>query len=373
MMHTYVPTTDLLQPIQTVADEQHNTQDFDQTSPLRVMLDAVPDTVLILDDKRQVVFVNEAGVSALGLESWQAALGEYLGELIGCIHAGESLGGCGTTKSCRTCGAAKAIVNSLRGSENGQECHIQLADGAMLYMRVWAKPLAIKGKAYTIFTIKDVQEEKHRQDLDGIFFHDILNVAGVVFGFAKLLEEDAENALPLAANLSHAAQRLIDEITTQRALLAAENGSLRPDFTDIEVSPFLHEISEQYERHLDRHIQVIEPANSASLINDSTLLGRVIGNMVKNAAEASKSSDVVTLSYTTTSREIVFAVHNQAYMPPAAQMQIFNRGFSTKDERRGLGTYSMKMLSEQYMKGRVWFESTPTEGTTFYAAYPLGQ
>lgn len=69
--------------------------------------------------------------------------------------------------------------------------------------------------------------------------------------------------------------------------------------------------------------------------------------------------------------QVTFTVQNPTYMPRNVQLQIFNRSFSTKGKGRGLETYSIKLLSERYLGGRVWFESTPEAGTTFYAAYPI--
>ena len=37
---------------------------------------------------------------------------------------------------------------------------------------------------------------------------------------------------------------------------------------------------------------------------------------------------------------------------------------------RGLGTYSMRLLTEQFLHGSVGFASA-AEGTTFFARYPL--
>jgi len=42
-------------------------------------------------------------------------------------------------------------------------------------------------------------------------------------------------------------------------------------------------------------------------------------------------------------------------------MQVFNRSFSIKGGDRGLGTYSIKLLSERYLNGEVGF--TSEEGT----------
>jgi len=68
----------------------------------------------------------------------------------------------------------------------------------------------------------------------------------------------------------------------------------------------------------------------------------------------------------TQNKEVLFWVHNSTHMPEETQSQIFKRSFSTKGKSRGLGTYSIRLLSEEYLGGKVWFESTPEKGTTFY-------
>ena len=55
-------------------------------------------------------------------------------------------------------------------------------------------------------------------------------------------------------------------------------------------------------------------------------------------------------------------------MPRSAQLQIFQRSFSSKGDGRGLGTYSVKLLTERYLGGSVAFDSTLEQGTTFRGA-----
>ncbi len=67
----------------------------------------------------------------------------------------------------------------------------------------------------------------------------------------------------------------------------------------------------------------------------------------------------------------MFAVKNSGYIPHDHQLQLFKRSFSTKGTGRGLGTYSIKLLTEKYLEGKVWFESSVEKGTAFFAWYPL--
>lgn len=58
-------------------------------------------------------------------------------------------------------------------------------------------------------------------------------------------------------------------------------------------------------------------------------------------------------------------------MPSTVQNQVFQRSFSTKGAGRGLGTFSIRLLTENYLGGEVGFTSTAGSGTVFRAAYPL--
>jgi signal transduction histidine kinase len=87
--------------------------------------------------------------------------------------------------------------------------------------------------------------------------------------------------------------------------------------------------------------------------------------MVKNALEACKEDERVTLSSQLSKGGVSFSVHNPGQMPREVQLQLFKRSFTTKGTGRGLGTYSMKLLTERYLKGKISFASSETDGTTF--------
>lgn len=88
---------------------------------------------------------------------------------------------------------------------------------------------------------------------------------------------------------------------------------------------------------------------------------------------ASGDFDVVSLYSRKLDNDVEFAVHNNGVMPEDMQLQIFQRSFSTKGSNRGIGTYSIKLFTERYLKGKVWFTSEKDEGTTFYVRYSLYQ
>lgn len=367
-----------------VLREQH---DLIASLPLlRPFLDATPDIFLVLNEQRQIVFANRPLLDLLGLDDDAAISGERPGEALDCVHASETAGGCGTTAFCRTCGAVHAILASLDHRHSVQECRISTRGGEALDLRVYAQPLVLEGQTYSLFVVQDIRHEKRRRALEHIFFHDLLNTAGGIIGFADLLHEELANGAASALNgtserlqtLTHhirwMGRRLADEITAQQQLLAAERGELVVEWQPVETLALLRNEQTTYQQHpiaRERQIVLHPQTENHLLTSDAALLRRVLGNMVKNALEALKPGETVTLHSYREGDEVVFTVHNPGHMPPAAQLQVFQRSFSTKGSGRGLGTYSIRLLSERYLGGRVSFHSTPEDGTTFTARYPL--
>ncbi len=346
--------------------------------PLMIkMLDAVPDIVLVLNRERQIVYANQSLCRNLNIKDEEKAsvFGMRPGEVWQCAHAFESESGCGTTVFCGTCGAAKAIVSSQKNMADVQECRIiQDQKGDALDLRIWANPLDMGGTLFTVVTVTDISHEKRREFLERIFFHDILNTAGGLRGSAELIREASPGELDEFKDIIlRLSNDLIEEIQAQQQLAAAENEALAAHPSAFNTWDFLEEIANTYTGHevaRGRHIRIADESYGRTIITDRALLRRVVGNMVKNALEASPCGGTVTIGCEATDRGIAFWVHNAEFMELDTQLQIFQRSFSTKGTGRGLGTYSIKLLTERYLKGRVSFITSPEKGTVFKTVCP---
>ena len=339
------------------------------------LLGASPDIFLILNEQRQIVFANEPTAAILGVERPEEIFGLRVGEAVQCEHADLEPGGCGTSEFCRECGALQAMMTSLSGRRAVRECRITRENGDSLDLRVTARPLAFDGRPFTTFAITDIADEKRRRVLERIFFHDILNTAGGMLGIAELLAEATPEELdeykPLVYTLSHS---LVDEIRAQQTLSAAEAGELSTEPIRLNSLSLLYELVAAYTNHevAIGRVLVVEAGTPAICFeSDKALVRRVVGNMIKTALEASQPGQQVTVGCRQTDDSVEFAVHNPNEMPRSVQLQIFQRSFSTKGSGRGLGTYSMRLLTEHYLHGSVGFTSSADEGTTFFARYPL--
>ena len=349
---------------------------FENAPFARKLIDAGLGFAMVLNQHRQIIHVNDSFADYLHQRGASLTIGQRPGEAIGCVHGAESVGGCGTTDGCRYCGAAHIVATGLRGHTRVAECRIQtLESGDDLELLVRITPLDIHGETFLIFSAVDVSDEKRRVALERVFFHDIANTAGGINGLARLIhatptEVTTRKYAPL---LEAASDSLIDEIASHRELACAERGDLHARPSLFRVAPLLHELAGLCVAHAagrGRHVELASASENLLIHSDRVLLMRVLVNLIKNALEAEPAGSTVTVGVVREGPEVVFSVHNPSVMPHDVQMQIFQRSFSTKGAGRGLGTYSIRLLTERYLCGSVSFESTPDVGTLFHVRCP---
>jgi K+-sensing histidine kinase KdpD len=347
---------------------------------LQNILDSIPNVVLILNSNRQIVFGNQAYFHGMNEESYVEKLGLRPGELLGCIHSAEMAAGCGTAESCKFCGAVSVILESNRKvTKISREARLTSESNNELKsydFNITASPLKIGEKTFTIVVLEDISHLKRKEALESIFFHDLLNKAGSLNCFCENLTlpakaEKSNKIIEIAANLS---AEIVEEINTHRSILEAEKGDLKVSKTKVLSKVLIENVVRQIKFHTvsyEKHITIHPDTENIAIFTDYYLLSRVIMNMLKNALEATSREGVIVVSSRNTINSIQFWVHNERHMEEDTMHQVFQRSYSTKGPKRGLGTYSMKLLGENYLGGKISFESTKEKGTTFYIDLPL--
>ncbi|KHK03817.1 sensor histidine kinase [Desulfovibrio sp. TomC] len=348
------------------------------THAIPVVLNAIPIIAMVLNRHRQVVHGNRKFIDVLGIGDIREALGKRPGEAFRCVHAAEHPGGCGTSEFCAHCGAVRSILLGLAGQDNVQECAINRDTGSgieALDLRVSSTLVHLNAEQYLIFSINDVSHENRRRTLERLFFHDMLNTVGGIQGLMEFMVEEAPQELQADARLIYrAVSQLTDEISYQKQLLAAETNELETNITPLRSEDILDVVEATFqsgEQARDKRIERCDNCHDVIFYSDPVLLRRVVGNMVKNALEATTSGGAVRLGCSVDRDAVELWVQNDGVIPRSVQMRIFSRSFSTKGVGRGLGTYSIKLLTERYLGGRASFTSDMEHGTVFRVRLPL--
>lgn len=346
---------------------------------IELFINALPYYGAILNEKRQIIFANKKLLETFELSNVENLIGLRPGEVLNCINSRLSEGGCGTSSNCAVCGAVNCILDAQQKNIRVEkECRItsyQSGCAQSFEFNVITTPFEWLDKRFFVLSLIDISDEKRRKVLERIFFHDVINKTGSMNGFIDLikLEKDPERISYLLNILDLINRDLIEEIQSQRDLLSAENSELKTKFEELNSKDLIDFIVNQMARHevaKDKNLDIEMNSQQFILKTDLLLIKRILTNMVKNALEASKAGETVRIGCNVLDGIFRFWVKNKAVMPEEVKLQVFQRTFSTKGINRGLGTYSMKLLGEKYLKGNVHFVSSEAEGTIFYIDLP---
>jgi nitrogen-specific signal transduction histidine kinase len=328
----------------------------------------------VINNNRQIIYANNELLSLLGINTLEPILGKRAGEVLSCIHSAEEPFGCGTSRSCSYCGAINTILESQRtGQKSMNEAQISsMVDGKHRSwdLNIVSTPISFNGDTFYVLALQDISNEKRRAALERIFFHDLLNSVGGLTGLLTLLKENdrPEDATDLINLSEKICRNILEEIMLQREIQTAENGELKVNIELVNSIDLLNSAIGKINFHescKQRNIVMSEDSANVNFETDSILLQRVIINLLKNALEATPVDGVIMAGVGENADEIVFWVRNDQVMSTDVQMQLFQRSFSTKGEGRGLGTYSIRLLTENYLGGKVSFVSNEKDGTIF--------
>lgn len=347
---------------------------------LTTLLGTVGGLLAILNEHRQILAVNEALLTHLGAGPAEAFLGLRLGEALHCPRAQEMAGGCGTSQYCSTCGAAIAQAVALRHQRNTERfCAIETrhnGTSGSLYLKVRASPLSIDGKQLILVFIEDYTRQQQDALAARSFHHDINNTLTCLAHASEMIVENANKELAGAASdVQRLTERVMREFELQRHLVLSGLEGVTPATSTVTLGSIISDLRTLAENHpaaRGKHIAIDAQWDEFVFLTDPALLLRVLGNMAINALEATHPQGEIRIKAEKTTEGAVFSVWNETPIPPEVARRVFQRNFSTKGNLgRGLGTYSMKLVGEQLLGGKVSFDSSALDGTVFRFSLPL--
>lgn len=335
------------------------------------LLRFIPITLLIINEGRQVVYANNQLPQEARHILDGPLLGKRPGECLGCIHASEVAEGCGGSVFCKVCGFAGAVSLSEQGEHSRQECIISRKQGESLVLNINTRPFRHEQKDYVFCFIEDISERKTREMLENIFLHDLKNTSTILSGLQQVYDdlppEDVRNML------REVSTRINEEIHSYQIITQAENHTLA-----IRPFPFLlNELIAEATQSLKVNPRfskkkILIQGEEYQVFTDRTLLRQIIINLIKNALEAGSDQDMITIrhAYDPGRKRFTVSVKNPQVIPEEVQLKLFRKSFSTKGAGRGWGTYSIRLLTEKYLRGSVSFLSNPQQGTIFTLTVP---
>jgi len=326
------------------------------------LLGPMPIGMIIINDTRQAVYCNDAFRTLAEEVGNSEPVGMRPGEALGCVHAQNSQNGCGTTLFCRHCGAARAILESFRGTTGLQECLLQRARPGFrdtLVLQVFTIRFSFEGNSYSLFAGMDIGYEKRAMEMERLVFHKLLNSASGLVMLGNLLEDEIGE--PLSEYTGHmraASKALVGQIRNYQVWRAVEQARIKVIPEKMRPTRILGQVlGDCGDIDMGHECRCVTDCNyDGEIRTDPDLLRLVLSVLVENAMEASIESGTVTVACVPSESGIMFRVTNIGELSPVQRARMFKRAYSTKGAGRGFGLYRAVLAVERYLNGRIGFE-----------------
>ncbi len=336
-----------------------------QKAYLETILRSTLDPILVVDELGRLVTLNPAAEEALGLKG-KSSLGLPLIEKL-------------REQPWRE------FMEQLRKAKVPFQAEIPSPQGVTFHVKAY--PLMVDGNFRGwVIAMRDItplkEAERSRAEALEIAFHDLYTPLTLIRDYAKTLEElgglnekQREIAEKLVRNAEHSSRLVRNFLDISR--MEAGRMKLAPCWLGPLVEEAIAEVAERAKEKglsLEVHLEEAYP-----FIGDREFVKRAIVNLLDNAVKYTPAPGKITVSVDDAGRFWVLRVQDTGIgIPYSEQPRIFEKFFRGKEAEAlgirgsGLGLALVKAVAEKH-RGKVWVESVPGKGSTFFLAIPKAQ
>ncbi len=227
--------------------------------------------------------------------------------------------------------------------------------------------------------------ESLRDDLSEMLVHDLRTPLTTLLGPLEMLEGEQfgplnETQREVASMSARSGYRLLYLVNELLDISKMEGGRMTLQPREVDLRKTSEEAIEQ--------VAVVHSANQSRIaieysndvppiIADEDLLRRVLINLLGNAIKFTPRDGYITLGIESQDNDILMWVRDTGEGVPAADQERIFEKFGQVESRKagrkmstGLGLTFCKLAVEAH-GGRIWLESAPGQGSTFFFTLPL--
>ncbi len=191
----------------------------------------------------------------------------------------------------------------------------------------------------------------------------------------KAIDNNMPNVKEHAANVARTLVEQIDHLSKIASDFSqfANIGNVRNE--EFNVNDVVYSLSSLYENMDKLSFNLNLLPQKMYVMADRTQLNRVFTNLLQNAVEACLKKEypqVIVDEFKHDDRVVIAVRDNGEGIPVDKRSKIFTPNFTTKSSGTGLGLAMSKSIVENAF-GRIWFETSEGEGTTFFVELPLSK
>jgi two-component system phosphate regulon sensor histidine kinase PhoR len=363
---------------------------------LATLIASLVEGVLLCDSAGKLLLFNQAATSLL---KCPLSAGISLAELTQNLNM-RTLGGPPVSTE------AMPLARALRGEVvRDDEVMVTGAAGEDIIISCSAVPLPAEDGAIdgAVMVCRDITAHKQydavRDEFLAVAAHELRAPLASIKGYSDLLvkreiqrpdatERDRKGSVMLSRQIDHLVQ-LVDNLLDVSRI---DTGRLDLYLQSVDLVVLLEACIERIRVGEPNHQFVFDGPPMLEVVCDQLRIQQVFTNLLANAArysppgteirvevwmEDSSLKAEATLGHSNVDTWVVVAVHDQGVgIPAELQEQVFERYYRANTVHAasglGLGLYLSREIVMRH-GGRIWLESEPGHGTTFYVALLLNQ
>jgi len=232
--------------------------------------------------------------------------------------------------------------------------------------------------------IQDITEYKNmerlREDMERITRHDLKSPLNSIYIAAQMLgsrKHSGEEYKKFLNIIESSVFRLVNMINLSLDVYKIEEGAYKLKTEPFDLHGLLHRLINDQAPNVDFMININRKRatkKEAFTVNgEQNLIYSMLGNLLKNAVEASPPGEKIEISLEDQDDRCVIRINNKGTVPAEFKDKFFSKYVTSgKKGGIGLGTYGAKLIAELH-HGNISMESSAESGTTVTVELPHNQ
>lgn len=337
-----------------------------ERSKLSAVLSTMTDAILIIDSAGLVELINPAAERIFGISASES-LGKSLAEVI-----------------------RHHVVVELwqKTRATGEQQMVALETPSRLVLQAITTPLENDDADRTLLVLQDYTRmrrlETVRRDFISNVSHELRTPLASLKALTETVQESALDDPPAARrflgrmsveidNLTQLVQELLELSKIESGRVPLERALITPKEL---IQPAADRMRIQAERS-GLTLSVDCPDDLPKINVDAGRMEQVLVNLIHNAIKFTKPGGAIQIRGWLQENDVIFAISDTGVGIAEEDLQrIFERFYKADRARSGGGTGLGLSIARHLVEshgGRIWAESEPGKGSTFYISMPIGQ